>query len=415
MWKQLELEKWRESRRTDLGLVRERVSSIIDRVRNGGDSALEELTMELDGVDTLESRVDEDEFESAYDQVDPELVKGLNDAYSRIHRFHRMQMPRSTWFVESGPGIILGMRATPLGRVGAYVPGGRASYPSTVLMATIPAKVAGVPSICCCSPPPINPLTLVALHIAGVREVYRLGGAQAIAAMALGTETIRGVQKIVGPGNMYVTTAKMMLMEEVEIDFPAGPSEIVVVADHSSEPSYIAADILAQAEHDPMAACALVTTDPELPSKVWSEIESRMDRAPRKEIIEKALERSGYLVVEGVREAMEASNQIAPEYLSLQLEDSWAAVDLIKNAGAVFVGRYSAVASGDYASGTNHILPTAGYPSIHSGLDVHHFLKRTSIQMVSRSGLEEIGPLVERLATSEGLHEHARSIDVRRS
>lgn len=414
MWQPFNPENWRTSKRTDLENVKEPVSKIIGRVRDGGDSALMEITQELDGVDLKEIKVTKDEMLEAYERVDPVLVKTLNEAYYRILKFHTMQMPPSAWFGEAGSGIILGMKNGPLRRVGAYIPGGIASYPSTALMATVPAKVAGVAQICCCTPPPINPVTLVALHIAGIREVYRVGGAQAIAAMAVGTETISPVQKIVGPGNIYVTAAKMLLRDQVEIDFPAGPSELVVVADHTSYPSFIAADIMAQAEHDPRASCVLITTDADLPERVWDFVESRLDSSPRRGIIEKALESSGYLVVGDVEQAMDVSNSLAPEHLSIQLQNPWSALDLVRNAGSVFVGKYSAVACGDYASGTNHILPTAGYPSIYSGLDVSHFMKRTSVQMISKEGLEKIGDLVVTLADSEGLYEHARSIDLRR-
>lgn len=414
MWESLDPEGWRTSKRTDLSNVHESVAQIIERVRIGGDAALKDITLELDGVDLDEIRVTKEELEGAFDLVDPAIVKALNDAYYRICRFHRMQMPPPAWFGEAGPGIILGMKTEPLGRVGAYIPGGRASYPSTVLMATVPARVAGVPQICCCTPPPINPITLVALCVAGVREVYSLGGAQAIAAMALGTETISRVQKVVGPGNIYVTAAKMILENIVDIDFPAGPSEIVIVADDSGYPDFIAADILAQAEHDPKASCALVTVDPKLPEQVWECIESRLDSTPRREIIEKVLENAGFIVVDSVSAAIEACNKMAPEHVSIQLRDPWPAVDMVRNAGAVFVGRYSAVACGDYASGTNHILPTAGYPSVKSGLDVDHFLRRTSVQMISKEGLDHIGNMVETLARAEGLHEHARSVELRR-
>ncbi len=413
MWKRIKLEDWGTSKRMDLDDVQKGVSTIVERVRREGDSALIDLTHELDGVDIEEFVILEEDFDLAYQSVDPSLIEALRDAFDRIKNFHKEQMPPEIWYEEAGPGIVLGMKSTPLNRAGIYVPGGKASYPSTVMMGAIPPQVAGVPSICCCSPPPIAPITLVALQIAGVKEVYAIGGAQAIAAMAIGTETVRPVQKIVGPGNVYVTAAKMMLRNTVEIDFPAGPSEIVVVADGTANPRFIAADILAQAEHDPMASCALITDDPDMPTNVWSEIEAGLDSAPRREIIEKALMNSGYMLVKDVEEAIEVSNQMAPEHLSIQVENAWQAVDAVQNAGAIFIGEYSAVASGDYASGTNHILPTAGYPSLYSGLDVHHFLKRTSVQMLSKEGLKEISQLVESLARAEGLHEHARSIRVR--
>jgi histidinol dehydrogenase len=281
-------------------------------------------------------------------------------------------------------------------------------------MCAVPARVAGVKEICACSPPPIKPLTLVALDIAGVTEIYSAGGAQAIAAMALGTESIRPVQKIVGPGNIYVTLAKMMLREQVEIDFPAGPSEIGIIADSTAHPRVVAADILAQAEHDPNAACILITTDPALPAKVGKEIEKMVAKAPRKEIIVEALKNSGYTVVKDMDEAIAASDVVAPEHLSIQVADPLSVITKVKNAGAIFVGKYSAVACGDYAVGTNHVLPTAGYSKMYSGLDVQHFCKTASVEILDRDGLETIADIVETIATAEGLHAHAQSVRVRR-
>jgi histidinol dehydrogenase len=258
-------------------------------------------------------------------------------------------------------------------------------------------------------------MTLVALDIAGVTEIYKSGGAQAIAAMAIGTESVRPVQKIVGPGNIYVTLAKMMLRENAEIDFPAGPSEIGIIADSTADPGIVAADILAQSEHDPNAACILITTDKNLPAKVGKEIERQTAKAPRREIIEQSLKNSGYTVVPGMDEAIAASDIVAPEHLSIQVADPMAVVTRVKNAGAIFVGRYSAVACGDYAVGTNHVLPTAGYSKMYSGLDVQHFCKTSSVEMISREGLETIGDIVETIAGAEGLHAHAESVRIRRN
>jgi len=280
-------------------------------------------------------------------------------------------------------------------------------------MCAIPAQVAGVKDICCCSPPPIHPLTLVACDIVGVEEIYRAGGAQAIAAMALGTEMIRPVQKIVGPGNVYVTMAKMLLREQVEIDFPAGPSEIAILADASAHPSFIAADILAQAEHDPDAGCILVTTDAKLALKVGKEVERLTSIAERKDIITQALRNSGYLVVSDLEEGVQAIDRIAPEHLSIQVSDSLPVLNRVRHAGAIFIGPYTPVASGDYAGGTNHVLPTAGYATTYSGLDVAHFCKRISVEMLDREGLSTIAPVIEALATAEGLHAHADSVRIR--
>ena len=414
MWKALDIETWIAGRRSDLDRVKGSVSEIIGRVRAEGDDALVDLTKKFDGIDLAEIAVSDEEREAAYDQVDAELVESLVQAEVRISRFHELQRGRDLWLQEMEPGITLGVKTTPLSRVGAYVPGGRAAYPSTALMCTIPAVVAGVGEICCCTPPPINPITLVALDIAGVDEIYRVGGAQAIAAMAIGTDTIPRVEKIVGPGNVFVTAAKMLLRDEVEIDFPAGPSEIAVLADSTANPRFIAADILAQAEHDPSAACVLVTTDANLADAVGDEVMQMVEGAERREIIEKALDHSGYIVAGDLDEAVETVNGIAPEHLSVQVADPLGILTRFRSAGSIFVGPYAAVACGDYASGTNHVLPTAGYARLYSGLDVNHFCRRSTVQVITREGLSAIGDVVETIADAEGLHAHAESVRVRR-
>jgi histidinol dehydrogenase len=411
MWKAVEIDAWIAGRRSSLEEARATVTEIIDRVRRDGDTALRQLSRH---VELKEIAVSREEREAAYDAVDRKIIQSLADAKARIEHFHGLQRSRDLWLEEVEPGIVLGVKTTPLRRVGLYIPGGRAAYPSSALMCAIPAKVAGVPGICACSPPPIHPMTLVALDLAGVTEIYRSGGAQAIAAMALGTATIAPVQKIVGPGNIYVTLAKMMLREEVEIDFPAGPSEIGIIADHTADPRIIAADVLAQAEHDPNAACILITTDAGLPGKVGRAVEEMTAQAPRKEIIVQALRNSGYVIVRDLDEAVAASDAVAPEHLSIQVSDPLPVVTRVQNAGAIFVGRYSAVACGDYAVGTNHVLPTAGYAKTYSGLDVGHFCKTASVEMISRSGLEIIGDTVETIADAEGLHAHAESVRIRR-
>ena len=411
MWKAVGIDAWLAGRKSSLEDARVTVTDIIERVRKNGDTALRELSRHYE---LKEIAVSDEERESAYDDVDTKIVESLIEAHARIERFHELQKPRDLWFQEMEPGIVLGVKTTALDRIGIYVPGGRAPYPSSALMCAVPAKVAGVREICACSPPPIHPMTLVALDIAGVSEIYRSGGAQAIAAMALGTETVRPVQKIVGPGNVYVTLAKMMLRENVEIDFPAGPSEIGIIADHTADPRIVASDILAQAEHDPNAACILITTDKNLPGKVGHEIAGLLATAPRKEIIEKALNNSGYTIVKDMDEAIAASDMVAPEHLSIQVADPLSVVTRVKNAGAIFVGKYSAVACGDYAVGTNHVLPTAGYAKMYSGLDVSHFCKTASVEMIDKNGLETIGDIVETIAEAEGLHAHAQSVKIRR-
>lgn len=411
MWKALDVDAWVAGRQQSLDEARGTVQEIIEKVRTRGDAALRELSRH---VVLTEIAVSDEEREAAYGQVDTRVIEALVEAEARITRFHERQRPRDLWLEEMEEGIVLGVKTTPLDRVGLYIPGGRAPYPSSALMCAVPARVAGVPQICACSPPPISPMTLVALDIAGVTEIYRCGGAQAIAAMALGTETIPKVQKIVGPGNIYVTMAKMLLREQVEIDFPAGPSEVAVIADRTADPRIIAWDILAQAEHDPNAACVLITMDRALAERVGREVESLAAASPRKEIIAKALANSGYVTVANMDEAAAVSDAIAPEHLSLQVADPLALLTRVRHAGAIFVGKYAAVACGDYAVGTNHVLPTAGYARTYSGLDVRHFMKTSSVQIIDREGLEAIGDVVEALAEAEGLAAHAASVRERR-
>ncbi len=415
MLKQVDIEKWNSRRRGSLEEARGPVESIISQVRERGDEALFELTERFDKVRLEHLRVSREEVERAYREVDPALVDALRRSKANIESFHRMQRPADLWTREVSPGLVLGVKTTPLDSVGIYVPGGRASYPSTVLMCSVPARVAGVPHVIMCTPPPISPLTLVAADIAGVDAVYAVGGAQAIAAMAIGTKSISPVQKIVGPGNVYVTMAKMSLRDLVEIDSPAGPSEIAVLADGTGDERFIAADILAQAEHDPNAACVLITTDSTLVSKVGRELERMVARAERREIIERSLNNCGYVLAKDAASAVELVNFIAPEHLSIQVSDPQAALSGIRNAGSIFVGRYAAVALGDYASGTNHVLPTAGFAHVHSGLDVPQFMKRSSVQIVEREGLDSLADTVIALAKAEGLHGHARSVSIRQS
>lgn len=390
------------------------VQEILNEVRERGDTALHEFTEKFDKISLDNIRISKEEIKEAYSMVSPELVSALRTAEANIRAFHELQRPADMWLQEMTPGLSVGVKNSPLNRIGAYVPGGRAAYPSTVLMCTVPAKVAGVGEIIMCTPPPINPLTLVAADIAGIHEIYQVGGAQAIAAMAMGTASISPVQKIVGPGNVYVTAAKMLVRDEVDIDFPAGPSEIAILADENSEPSFIAADIIAQAEHDPNAACVLITTDRVIANKVGRELEKQLARSDRQDILKCSLGNIGYTLTKDLKSAAAVVNMIAPEHLSIQVSDPLSVLNDIHNAGSIFIGKYAAVACGDYASGTNHVLPTAGYASIYSGLDVMHFMKRSSIQMIQREGLESIADVVETLANAEGLTAHANSIRIRR-
>ena len=414
MWKPVSIEWWLNKRRADITSVKDAVNEIIGQVRSGGDEALRELTTRFDKIVLDDILVDEERRESAYDELKLALVEAIIEAEARISRFHEMQKPRDLWLEEVEPGVILGVKTTPLDRIGAYVPGGRAAYLSTALMCAVPARVAGVGSICCCTPPPVHPATLAALDIAGVDEVYSVGGAQAIATMALGTGSIAAVDKIVGPGNIYVTQAKMLLREEVEIDFPAGPSEIGILADGSGDPAYIAADILAQAEHDPDAAGLLVTTDAGLAEKTGKALENLVLEAKRRDIISGSIGNTGYILADTLEEGAEIMNLVAPEHLSIQVKNPLDVIRMVRHAGSIFIGRYSPVACRDYASGTNHVLPTAGNAKTHSGLDVRHFCKSSTIQIISREGLESVGEVAECIACAEGLYAHADSVRIRR-
>ncbi len=414
MWKQVSEDFWKENRESKVGQVEGTVREIVDNVRENGDAALRELAKKFDHVDLKSIVVTREEIEEAYEKVSPELVEELENAAYNIQRFHEMQMPPGLWLREVEPGITLGVKTTPLERVGCYIPGGRASYPSTVLMTVIPARVAGVDEVIVCTPAPINPLTLVAADIAGADEIYKSGGAQAVAAMALGTESIEPVQKIVGPGNVFVTGAKMMLRNQVEIDFPAGPSEIGILADSSAVPEYLAAELLAQAEHDPSSASLLVTDDPELPDKVWKIMEGMIENAARKEIIVKAMDNSGYIIAKDMDHAVEVMNGIAPEHLSIQVRDPLDMLGKVRNGGSIFVGPYTPVAAGDYASGTNHVLPTAGHAATSSGLNVAHFMKTSTVQYLTREGLATLAPTIEALAEAEGLIAHRDSVIIRK-
>jgi len=413
MWKQVNENFWKKNRESKIDEVTDAVQDIIDLVKFEGDKALFDLTLKFDKIVLEDIEVSRDEIEEAYENVDPILLDEIENAADFIQRFHELQVPEDLWLKEVEPGITLGVKSTPLERVGCYIPGGRASYPSTALMCIIAARVAGVEEVICCTPPPINPLTLVAMDIAGADEIYKVGGAQAIAAMALGTESVEPVQKIVGPGNAFVTAAKTLLRKDVEIDFPAGPSEIGVLADETADAEFVAADLLAQAEHDPSSACLLVTTDPELPERVWAYMEEQMEKAPRKEIILSALKNSGYILEKDMDLAAEIMNSIAPEHLSIQVKDPLDVLSKITNAGSIFIGPYTPIAAGDYASGTNHVLPTAGHAATMSGLNVGHFRKTSTVQMITKDGLSVLAPTITAISKAEGLHAHTDSVTIR--
>jgi histidinol dehydrogenase len=412
MWEPLSVGSWKARGRSDLNAVFPAVDDIIKQVADDGDAAVKKLTARFDKVELTDLRVSDEEIREAYRNIDDELLAALRFAKDRIESYHRRQRPDDVSLMKEG-GSALGWKYSPLESVGVYIPGGRASYPSTALMCVVPAKVAGVSAVIACTPPPVHPLTIVALDMAGVDRIFKCGGAQAIAAMALGTATVPKVQKIVGPGNIYVTAAKVRLRQEVEMDFPAGPSEIAILADESAWPQNVAADILAQAEHDPHSACALITDDRSLPNNVWRIIEERLSESPRREIMLSSLKNSGYIVTTSIEDGTEIANQLAPEHLSLQVRDPLSTLSLIRNAGAIFLGHDSPVACGDYTTGTDHVLPTAGNAALHSGLDVLHFMKRSSVQFLDKELLQKLAPATIKLAETEGLHAHADSVRVR--
>lgn len=405
------------SRGSGLADVGDTVSAILSDVRMKGDAALREYTKKFDKVELANFEVSEEEFEKALSEIGPELLGHLKIAAENIRAFHRAQMPETTWFMELQPGVVLGQKATPLESVGAYAPGGRASYPSTVLMTVIPARVAGVEQVIVCTPPradgSVHPLTLAAAKVAGADKVFKLGGVQAIGAMAYGTETVPRVDKIVGPGNVFVTSAKMQVRDIAEIDFPAGPSEVLIIADESADAAMAASDIIAQAEHDPNAVSVLVTTSKTLAEEVEQEVLAQAESTARSEIVKISLENAAVLIADSLDQCIDFSNKFAPEHLEIMVEDSDFVLDRIKNAGSIFIGNYAPVPVGDYASGTNHVLPTAGYAKIYSGLNINHFLKYSSIQKISKSGLESLKETVIALAEEEGLKAHADSIRAR--
>ena len=395
------------------------VTEIINEVRENGDKALFSYTKKFDLADIDENniRVTEDEIEVAYGLVDSKLIDVIRRAKLSIEDFHNKQK-RNSWFDASKEGIILGQKITPIEKVGVYVPGGKAAYPSTVLMDIIPAKVAGVKRIVMITPPDkdgrIYPGTLVAAKEAGVTEIYKAGGAQAIAALAFGTESVPKVDKIVGPGNIYVALAKKAVYGHVSIDSIAGPSEILVLADETANHRYIAADLLSQAEHDELASSILVTTSRELADKVSREVDIFLETLSRKEIIQKSLDNYGYLLVaKNMDEAIEVTNEIATEHLEIMTKDPFMVMTRINNAGAIFIGEYSSEPLGDYMAGPNHTLPTNGTAKFFSPLGVDDFIKKSSIISYTREALEQVHNDIETFAMSEGLTAHANSIAVR--
>ncbi|MCD4845753.1 MAG: histidinol dehydrogenase [Methanosarcinales archaeon] len=401
------------NRMSEIQDVTDTVTRILEDVKSQGDTALYNYTRQFDGVDIHSIEVDHDTVIKSLEIVDPKIIKHLTIAAKNIRTFHLAQMNKPQWFMDISPGITIGQKITPLGIVGAYVPGGRAAYPSTALMTVIPAKVAGVKEVIVCTPPGpdgVNPLTLAAAHIARADHIYQVGGVQAVGAMAYGTRSICAVDKIAGPGNVYVTAAKMMVRDCCEIDFPAGPSEVLIIADDSGDPDLIAADMVAQAEHDPNAVSVLVTTSEDIALKVKDSISKQAAIAPRKDIINESMNNAAILIANSLDECIDFSNRFAPEHLEIITKNDMQVLESITNAGSIFLGQYTPVSAGDYASGTNHVLPTAGYGRIYSGLNVEHFIKRTSIQKISRQGLETLSDTIISLAEAEGLNAHAEAV-----
>ena len=397
----------------------DRVSVILNEVKERGDEAIFAYTEKFDGAYITKEniKVTDEEIEEAYEKVGEELIKIMRKAAKNIREYHEKQK-RQSWFSSKEDGTMLGQKITALQNVGVYVPGGKAVYPSSVLMNILPAKVAGVPHIVMTTPPSkegkVNPAVLVAAKEAGVDEVYKVGGAQAIAALAYGTESIKKVDKIVGPGNIYVALAKKAVYGHVSIDSIAGPSEVLVLADESANPRYVAADLLSQAEHDELASAILVTTSEEFAYKVKEEIEKFTAVLSRKEIIEKSLEQYGYLLVaSNMDEAIEIANEIASEHLEIVTENPFEVMMKIKNAGAIFVGEYSCEPLGDYFAGPNHVLPTNGTAKFFSPLGVDDFIKKSSVIYYSKEALMGVKDDIIAFANAEQLTAHANSIAVR--
>lgn len=392
------------------------VREVLQAVKRQGDKAVLHYTTEFDKqtLNPYELRVTGAELDAAYQQVSKELLNAIRLARGRIEAFHRQRVPKN-WVQFDDDDVVLGKRYTPVDRAGIYVPGGRASYPSTVLMNAIPALIAGVPRVVMVTPPgldkSINPAVLVAAQEAGLQEIYRVGGAQAIAALAYGTETIPKVNVITGPGNIYVTLAKKLVYGTVGIDSLAGPSEVLIIADETANPVYIAADLLAQAEHDPLAAAILLTTDAGLAKNVQVAVERQLIDHPRRTLTEKSIAHYGLIVVvESLEAAAELSNEFAPEHLELEVEDPWELLPKIRHAGAIFLGYSTPEAVGDYLAGPNHTLPTSGAARYASALGVETFLKHSSIIQYSQTALEKMAGAIDVLATVEGLPSHADSV-----
>ena len=401
----------------DVNNVLDIVSDILNNVRENGDEAIKSYTEKFDGVLIDDLKVSDEEIKEAYDTLDDSLLTALKNAALNIEKFHKKQIP-SEWNIEVNPGITAGQIVRPINSAGCYIPGGRAAYPSSILMTVIPAKIAGVEKVVCVTPPQndgkILDAILVAADIAGADEIYKVGGAQAIGALAFGTESIPSVEKIVGPGNIFVTAAKKLVYGQVDIEFPAGPSEVLILADDTAIPKYIATDILAQAEHDPNASCFLVTDSEKLANETDKIVKQLTEVAPRREIIVESLSKSGKIIItDTFEEAIHVTNEYAPEHLIISTQDDDETLSHIKNAGSIFLGAYSPVAAGDYGSGTNHVLPTGGGAKMYSGLSTEAFIKKPTVQRITKDGLKELAKTSIPIAEYEGFFAHANSFKTR--
>lgn len=397
----------------DVNNVLDTVSEILNNVKNNGDEALKSYTEKFDGVLIDDLKVNNAEIKEAYDNLDDRLLIALKQAAANIEKFHKKQIPKD-WQMEVNPGITAGQIVRPINITGCYIPGGRAAYPSSILMTVIPAKIAGVEKVVCVTPPQkdgkILDAILVAADIAGADEIYKIGGAQAIGALAYGTESVPKVEKIVGPGNIFVTAAKKLVYGQVDIEFPAGPSEVLILADESAEPEFLATDILAQAEHDPNASCFLVTDSQDLAEKTNESVLKLTKTAPRHEIIEESLSKSGKIIItDTFDEAIYVTNEYAPEHLIISTKNDDKTLNNIKNAGSIFLGSYSPVAAGDYGSGTNHVLPTGGGAKMYSGLSTESFIKKPTVQRITKEGLAELAKTSVPIAEYEGFFAHSNS------
>lgn len=393
------------------------VTDIIDNVRKKGDKALFEYSEKFDKANLTSLEVTEEEIEEAFSLVEPRFIEILKKAAKNIEEFHKKQV-RNSFVLNETEGVVTGQKVTPIERVGLYVPGGTAAYPSTVLMDSIPAKIAGCDYICITTPPSsdgkVNPVILAAAKIAGVDKIFKVGGAQAVAALAYGTETVKKVDKIVGPGNAFVAEAKRQVFGRVSIDMIAGPSEILVIADGKSDPAFVAADLLSQAEHDKNASAVLVTDSEDLAEKVASEIEKQLSLLSREEIARASVDNNGKIIVaDNLEDVFAVANEIAPEHLELCVDNPFDYLDKIKNAGSIFMGRYCPEALGDYFAGPNHTLPTSGTARFSSPLSVDDFVKKSQFVYYSKNALDKVAEDVAFFAKKEGLTAHAKSASIR--